>query len=142
MPMRMVFHLGLHEPVLFAGLAPSSFAEYVLACAAICALGVGSQWLKRRRERFERASLQAWDKRDAALSESEAEPSLGQRSPPDSPERLILGRPPLERQRTLALYTAAISAVDLGLMTAAMSLNVGYFGAAVVGSSLGVLFNA
>jgi hypothetical protein len=132
----MVFHMALREPLLFSFLVPITPLQYALACAAIVASGLTSQFLK-----LSRTSLQAQPRARRISNEETVGILVGgsDRQRRGSVSEESHAAPASFRSARLALLTGAIVSLDYLVMLAAMTLNVGYFAAAVGGHSLGVL---
>lgn len=132
--MRMYFHKGTVEYVLFQGFVTVSFQSYVLTCFVIILSGLLSALLKGLRHRKQKQ----WDACPLGLHRSDPRCSLGmsgtlraiaQIAFDDSTSiqvNSLAGRL-LYRNTIRACFTLVISSIDYSLMLLAMTFNIGFF---------------
>lgn len=113
-PMRMYFHTGIRDYVLFHSWVPSTLTAYILAIAATALGGVVSAWLRAVRVVYE---AHAWARASGGWEHA----------------------PLLRRNTGRALIVVISSAVDYLLMLIAMTFNVGLFVAVILGLGVGTL---
>lgn len=115
-PMRMYFHTGWRDYILFESWVPASLTAYLLACLGVVCAAVLSVALRGARSIFEVHSA-AW----------------GRRHHPES--RLTI----LRANAVRALLVTVSTALDYSLMLVAMTFNVGLFACVCGGLGFGTL---
>lgn len=112
--MRMYFHTGWRDYVLFESWVPSSLSSYLGSIVAVGLLGVFSAWLRAVRTVVEARSWRASAKAGA-------------------------GWPVLRANAHRAALVVLATTLDYMLMLVAMTYNVGLFAGVVLGLGLGTL---
>eukprot|EP00884_Botryococcus_braunii_P019017 jgi/Botrbrau1/579/Bobra.0010s0045.1 len=115
-PMKMYFHGGILDVILFRGWVPRNDWQYALSCIVIIVLGVVTQACRGYRSRVEAQ----WH-RHAVMNRG-----------------MYPARVPL-RNLVRSAFTVVIATLDFFLMLVAMTFNVGLFICVVAGLALGSL---
>lgn len=140
--MKMYFHHGLSDYVLFRDWVPCTSSRYGGFFVVIVLLGIVANLVKAIRARLEqhwlRDTLLKQKARRGAAREQEAAPRGSECSRilwhllPSSAETM-------QRNCVRAVFTAATTVLDYALMLISMTFNVGFFFAVVLGYGLGSL---
>ncbi|GBG24502.1 Protein P80 [Hondaea fermentalgiana] len=142
--MKMYFHWGIHEYIIFEWLVPRTIIEYFAACATIVMAGIFSTLLKglrHRRQQLWNASPLAMHRSDpnCGLGFSGALSALASIAFDNSVEVLPSGTAGrlLARNVTRAGFTCVITVIDYGLMLLAMTFNGGFLLSVILSFGLG-----
>ena len=133
--MRMYFHTGLVDYVLWESCVPRTPAAYALACAAIVVAGVVAVMLRGARTLVEQRWVRAAATGGATAPADGALYYSGGGGGADKN-----GVPSLARRNAArAALVAASTTLEYALMLVAMTFNVGLYAAVVGGFALGTL---
>mmetsp|Transcript_42042 Transcript_42042/g.134230 ORF Transcript_42042/g.134230 Transcript_42042/m.134230 type:complete len:592 (+) Transcript_42042:810-2585(+) len=146
--MRMYFHYGLQDIVLWKELVPKTEGQYAGAFICIVALGMVTQLLKRIRiiveARWERDAPKAVSGTSVLVAPKGL--NVGTLGAPNGKARMAWLCPPspgalgiLKMNTVRALFTGVVVFFDYCLMLIAMTFNVGMFIAVILGFTLGTL---
>lgn len=126
--MRMYFHTGGNDFVLFKGWVPCSDVQYAFTFLAVVFAGALNGLLKAMRARYEQQIMQLSRRADSPETESDS-------------GVLFPGSMATLRHNTVrAAFTFINMLIDYSLMLISMTFNVGLFFAVIIGISIGTLF--
>lgn len=148
-PMRMYFHFGQRDIILFKDWIPENTAGYVASFFAVVALGIFLQSIKAIRLALENhwykelmvaskgnCTTCVEDKQECDKDcEQECGPKCG--AEPSLADPML---PKLQRNVIRAILTGVSVGLEFLLMLIAMTFNVGLFFAVITGVALGTLF--
>jgi len=146
--MKMYFHTGILEYILFKDFVPSNNTEYSLAWMFVFVLGVLNAYVKVIKARFAYKFMNS-TKTSLLLSREELEsvnnPNDNNKSEPNSYSQftpLPLAQIEFTHNLLLSSLMLVILTIDFLLMLIAMTFNVGLFFAVVGGMAVGSFFYA
>lgn len=146
-PMRMYFHLGTFEVVLFKGWVTRSKGEFAASFMAIVLLAIVAQGLKAQRAILENRWRKAILRKHPNHQDEYHPPGSGvnDEAAYRPLSRRLKGHTYMnisQAQRNLvrSIFTALTATLDYGLMLIAMIFNVYLFFAVIIGFAIGSLF--
>lgn len=148
-PMRMYFHTGQRDIILFRDWIPESTTGYAFSFLAVVAMGIILQALKMGRTQLENY----WHKeimaaKEATATQTEASTGQGSNTPLRQTSFIAVAYRNVIRSILTGDYMegtegdlllGVIATLDFALMLVAMTFNVGLFIAVVLGLALGTL---